>query len=70
MDLKLFFRINIDLSRKRWEFYPGKDVNSTRYSISLSEATTENDAWKTLNLALQKSPDFCFKKFYFIDIPI
>lgn len=68
MNLKQFFVINADLSRRRWEFYPGEDINSTRYSVSFSEAATENDAWKTLNLSLQKSPDFYFKQIDFINI--
>jgi hypothetical protein len=68
MDLKRFFAIDIDFNKKRWEFHPGDYVNSNRYSVSFREAPTEDDAWKTLNLALQKSPDFFFNEINFINI--
>ena len=69
MDLKPFFRINVDLSRRSWEFYPGEGVNSTRYSVSFGDAPTEVNAWEVLALAVQKSPEFSFKKINFINIP-
>jgi hypothetical protein len=69
LDLKIFFALDLDLYRKSWEFHPNEGVNSTCYSVSFKEARTAEDAWKTLNLALQKSPNFYFKQIDFINIP-
>jgi hypothetical protein len=68
LDLKLFFALEINEWRRRWEFTPNDNVSSICYSVSFSDAQNEDSAWRILDLAVQKAPGFYFKKFYFIDI--
>ena len=68
MDLKLFFALEINEWRRRWEFIPNDDVSSICYSVSFSDAENEDSAWTILDRAVRKSSSFYFKKFYFIDI--
>jgi hypothetical protein len=58
MDLKGFFELNKNEERKQWEFIPNEKVNSTSYTVAFYEADNEQDAWITLFLAVQKSPEF------------
>jgi hypothetical protein len=62
MDLKGFFTLNKNEDRKRWEFTPNDRVNSTSYTAAFYEADNEDDAWITLFMAVQKSPEFRIKK--------
>jgi len=68
VDLKLFFTLEINEWRRRWEFIPNDDVSSICYSVSFSDAENEDSAWVILDRAVRKSSSFHFKKFYFIDI--
>ena len=62
MDLKGFFNLNKNEERKQWEFTPNEKVNSTSYTVAFYEADNEEDAWITLFMAVQKSPEFHIKE--------
>lgn len=62
MDLKGFFDLNKNEERKQWEFTPNEKVNSTSYTVAFYEADNEEDAWITLFMAVQKSPEFNIKE--------
>lgn len=62
MDLKGFFNLNKNEERKQWEFTPNEKVNSTSYTVAFYEADNEEDAWITLYMAVQKSPEFHIKE--------
>ena len=62
MDLKGFFNLNKNEERKQWEFTPNEKVNSTSYTVAFYEADNEEDAWITLFMAVQKSPEFQIKE--------
>jgi hypothetical protein len=62
MDLKAFFTLNKNEDRKRWEFTPNEKVKSTSYTVDFYEADNEEDAWITLFMAVQKSPEFRIKE--------
>lgn len=62
MDLKGFFDLNKNEERKQWEFTPNEKVNSTSYTVAFYEADNEEDAWITLFMAVQKSPEFYIKE--------
>lgn len=62
MDLKGFFELNKNEEREQWEFTPNKKVNSTSYTVAFYEANNEEDAWITLFMAVQKSPEFHIKE--------
>ena len=62
MDLKGFFELNKNEERKQWEFIPNEKVNSTSYTVAFYEADNEEDAWITLFMAVQKSPEFHIKE--------
>ena len=61
MDLKKYFNLNKNKERKQWEFTPTEKVNSTSYTVAFFEADNEEDAWITLFMAVQKSPEFHIK---------
>lgn len=62
MDLKAFFELNKNEEREQWEFTPNEKVNSTSYTVAFYEANNEEDAWITLFMAVQKSPEFFIKE--------
>ena len=62
MDLKGFFDLNKNEEREQWEFTPNEKVKSTSYSVDFYEADNEEDAWITLYMAVQKSPEFTIKE--------
>lgn len=62
MDLKGFFDLNKNEEREQWEFTPNEKVNSTSYTVAFYEADNEEDAWITLFMAVQKSPEFHIKE--------
>lgn len=62
MDLKNYFSISKNDIQKRWEFVPNEKVTSTSYTVSFDEANNEEDAWITLYMAVQKSPEFNIKE--------
>lgn len=62
MDLKGFFDLNKNEEREQWEFTPNDKVNSTSYTVAFYEADNEEDAWITLYMAVQKSPEFHIKE--------
>lgn len=62
MDLKGFFELNKNEERGHWEFTPNDKVNSTSYTVAFYEADNEEDAWITLFMAVQKSPEFHIKE--------
>ena len=62
MDLKGFFDLNKNEEREQWEFTPNDKVNSTSYTVAFYEADNEEDAWITLYMAVQKSPEFYIKE--------
>ena len=64
MDLKNYFSISKNDIQKRWEFVPNEKVTSTSYTVSFEEANNEEDAWITLYMAVQKSPEFNIKEAY------
>jgi len=62
MDLKGFFDLNKNEKREQWEFTPNEKVNSTSYTVAFYEADNKEDAWITLFMAVQKSPEFHIKE--------
>ena len=62
MDLKNYFSISRNDIQKRWEFVPNEKVTSTSYTVSFEEVDNEEDAWITLYMAVQKSPEFNIKE--------
>ncbi len=62
MDLKGFFDLNKNEECEQWEFTPNEKVNSTSYTVAFYEADNEEDAWITLFMAVQKSPEFQIKE--------
>ena len=61
MNLKSFFSLNKNEERRQWEFFPNEKVNSTSYTVAFYEADNKEDAWITLFMAVQKSPEFFIK---------
>ena len=62
IDLKGFFDLKKNEEREQWEFTPNEKVNSTSYTVAFYEADNEEDAWITLFMSVQKSPEFHIKE--------